>query len=114
MSRNCPQSEMQSAFRGILQQWNYRLDSNQTDIRQVLLDFKETLLERLRASLLQWHAMKIALILTIEYKSKKNPTNPSFHMYLRSSVALIYRADEIEVRVAAMHQELMTRNENIL
>ena len=74
MSRNSAQIEMQSAFRGNLQQWNYRLDSNETDIRQVLLDFKETLLELLTASLLHLHAIKIALLLTIEYRSKKNPT----------------------------------------
>ena len=83
------QSDQTSAFQKTLQRWDFKMQKTQTDLVQVLNEFKPTMKARIYEAKQQFRAIKITFIVTVEYRSKKFPTNEPFSMYLRTSMILI-------------------------
>ena len=100
------------AFDGMLQRIDYYIPSEERDLRQVLLDFRRVLEERILLHYRQYKASKVALIITIQYQSLKFRENPPFPLYLRTSNNMIYQENEIGDAIDSMNQEIMARNEN--
>ena len=103
-----------SAFNSKIQRWDYKMEEDQTDIIRVLEEFRRPFQDRLQTAKQQFRAIKVTLIVTIEYKSRKYPTNEPFFMYLRSSMALIYQEAEIDQKINDIYIEIMVRNENFI
>ena len=100
------------AFDGMLQRIDYYIPSEERDLRQVLLDFRTVLEERILLHYRQYKAIKVALIITIQYQSLKFRENPPFPLYLRTSNNMIYQENEVGDAIDSMNQEIMARNEN--
>ena len=100
------------AFDGMLQRIDYYIPSEERDLRQVLLDFRPVLEERILRLYRQYKAIKVALIITIQYQSLKFRENPPFHLYLRTSNNMIYQENEVGDAIDSMSREIMARNEN--
>ncbi|KAF0146940.1 MAG: hypothetical protein FD143_3161, partial [Ignavibacteria bacterium] len=108
------QLESQSAFRGSVSQHDFTVDSEVTDLRQVLLDFQPTFYSQLEEQFQQFRAIKVSFIVTIEYQNTRFRNNEPFYMYLRSSLHLLYQRAEIPEAVKSMNEQIMLRNENFM
>ena len=104
--------EESEAFEELLQRWDYRTDSVETDLHQVLTEFSETLEKRINQCFHEHGAIKVDFVVTAEFKSDKYKEYQSFPIYLRSSKYLIYQSEEVATTVAKMNQEIQSRNEN--
>ena len=105
----CEESE---AFEELLQRWDYRTETAQTDLHEVLEQFSEKLENRMNQCFRQHGAIKVDFVVTASFKSDKYKESQSFPIYLRSSKYLIYQAQEVSTTVASMNQEIQSRNEN--
>ena len=108
------QSESESAFRGSVTQIDFTLDSEVTDLRQVLLEFQPTFNEQLQTQFEQFRTLKVSLIVTVEYQNTRVRNNEPFYMYLRSKVHLLYQRAEIPEAMKEMNEQIMLRNENLV
>ncbi|KAF0138570.1 MAG: hypothetical protein FD143_3643, partial [Ignavibacteria bacterium] len=106
--------ESQSAFRGSVSQQDFTVDSEVTDLRQVLLDFQPTFNSQLEEQFQQFRALKVSLIVTVEYQNTRFRNNEPFYMYLRSKLYLLYQKSEIPDAMKSMNEEIMLRNDNFV
>ena len=103
-----------SSFEENIQQDDFKMESRETDLVKVLTQFNDHLEKLLERAKQQFHAIKICLVLTIEYRSKKLIEKEPFIIYLHSSNYTIYQVNEIPDVIRSLNEEMMARNEKII
>ena len=87
--------ESQTAFRGSVSERDFTVDSEITDLRQVLLDFHPTFNAKLQEQFQQFREVKVSLIITLEYQNTRVRNNETFYISLGSKHHLLYQEAQI-------------------